>query len=253
MRFWCFIVFIVIVFCNTQNAIANPLADRISKFPQWNSKPPLQLAEGDLIYPDWFAGNWQATSTLIEQIAPLAPQIVTPGFTDNQDYQNKPIQFQVKFAEHYTPKQTKLLTSSVVVGKLPVIADRAFNGFNIARSYLGDDTVTSVKIDPDNPNKQITLLKGKNQLISTVMGRNSETPDKNKFIATEVTQQVFRNRSRIYLNEVETTTQYQLVDPDKIEANQMTAIYLSPQDPDYFTAAGHPVALYRYHLLLEKV
>ena len=38
----------------------------------------------------------------------------------------------------------------------------------------------------------------------------------------------------------------------KIEAEQITAIYLSPQDPDYFTAAGRPVALYRYELILDK-
>ncbi|MGJ3251150.1 MAG: DUF6816 family protein [Elainellaceae cyanobacterium] len=31
----------------------------------------------------------------------------------------------------------------------------------------------------------------------------------------------------------------------------MTAIYLSPQDPDYFKANGHPVALYRYRYRLE--
>ncbi|MGL5805726.1 MAG: DUF6816 family protein [Xenococcaceae cyanobacterium] len=252
MKFWCSLFFIVLFFGNTQNAAANPLVDRLNKFPQWDSKPLVQLAERDLIYPDWFAGNWQATSTLIEQIAPLAPQIVTPGFSDNQNYQNKPVQFQVKFVENYTPKPTKLLTSSVIVGKLPVIADRAFNGYNIARSYLGDDAVVSVKIDPDNPNKQITFLKGKNQLVSTVTGRNSETPAPDRFLSTEVTQQFFRNQSRLYLNEVETTTDYRLVDLSEIEANQITAIYLSPKDPNYFTAAGRPVALYRYHLLLEK-
>ena len=36
----------------------------------------------------------------------------------------------------------------------------------------------------------------------------------------------------------------------KVEADQVTAIYLSPKDPDYFTAGGHPVALYRYRLEL---
>jgi ABC-type uncharacterized transport system permease subunit len=253
MKFWYSLFFIVLFFGNTQNATASLLVDRFNNFPQWDSKPLVQLAEGDLTYPDWFAGNWQATSTLIEQIAPLAPKIVTPGFSNNQNYQNKSVQFQVKFAENYSPKPTKLLTSSVVVGKLPVIADRAFNGYNIARSYLGDDAVVSVKIDPDNPNKQITFLKGKNQLVSTVTGRNSETPTQNHFLSTEVTQQFFRNRSRLYLNEVETTTDYRLVNSNKIEANQITAIYLSPQDPDYFTAAGRPVALYRYRLLLKKL
>ncbi len=33
----------------------------------------------------------------------------------------------------------------------------------------------------------------------------------------------------------------------------MTAIYLSPQDPNYFKAAGNPVALYRYQLTLQPL
>ena len=36
-------------------------------------------------------------------------------------------------------------------------------------------------------------------------------------------------------------------------ADQITAIYLSPQDPDYFKAKGQPVALYRYQLSFSPV
>ena len=61
----------------------------------------------------------------------------------------------------------------------------------------------------------------------------------------------------IYLNEVETTTDYHhIIDEyqgEIIEANQITAIYLSPQDPNYFLVANHPVALYRYQLELSVV
>jgi hypothetical protein len=253
MKFWLSIGLAIVLLWNSENAIASSLVDRLEQFPQWNNKPPVQMAEEDLIYPDWFAGTWEVTSTPIEQVAPLAPKIVTPGFEDNRKYLNKPVRFQVKFAENYSPKQTKLLTSSAIAGKLPIVADRAFNGLKIAQSYLGDDGVISVKIDPENFNKQITVLKGGDRLVSTVTGRGSEKLGQNRFVSTEITQQLFRNRSRIYLNEVETTTAYQLLESTKIEANQVTAIYLSPQDPDYFTAAGRPVALYRYHLLLNKL
>lgn len=133
--------------------------------------------------------------------------------------------------------------------KLAVVADRAFNGLEIARTYLGD-RVKSVKVAPDNPNRQVTFLEDNKQLISTITGRKSETPAPDKFVATEITQQVFQGKSQIYLNEVETTTAYQLIDPEKIEAEQVTAIYLSPQDPNYFKAANRPVALYRYRIEL---
>ena len=36
-------------------------------------------------------------------------------------------------------------------------------------------------------------------------------------------------------------------------ADQITAIYLSPQDPDYFKAKDKPVALYRYQLAFSPL
>ncbi|HHP7230696.1 MAG TPA: DUF6816 family protein [Xenococcaceae cyanobacterium] len=111
-----------------------------------------------------------------------------------------------------------------------------------------------VKVAPDNPNQQITLLPGERQLIATVTKRGTETPNAEKFIATEVTKQLFRSPARIYLNEVETTSDYQLISgSDTVKAEQITAIYLSPQDPDYFRAGDRPVALYRYQLALKKI
>ncbi len=61
---------------------------------------------------------------------------------------------------------------------------------------------------------------------------------------------MFQGGSRPYFNSVESTTSYhKLPTPNPaIEADQVTAVYLSPQDPDYFTAGSHPVALYRYRL-----
>lgn len=65
-------------------------------------------------------------------------------------------------------------------------------------------------------------------------------------------QQIFRGTAVPYLNEVETTTDYWNLG-DRIEANQVTAVYLSPQDPDFLAALGQPVALYRYQLQLVPI
>ena len=231
---------------------ASTLVDRLDRFPQWQSKPPVKLAQGDLEYPEWMAGTWNASSTLVEQVAPLAPKIVTPGFESNKSYLNKAIAFQVRFGKEYYIPQSKLF-SPFQNNKPGVVADRAFNGKNIARAYLGNDNVYQVKVDPNNPNQQITLLKGERKLVSKITGRAREMPTTNKFIATEVTQQFFTSPERIYLNEVETTSVYQLLESGNIAGEQITAIYLSPQDPDYFSAGDRPVALYRYHLHLEKI
>jgi len=45
-------------------AEAGQLADRLAQFPHWESKPPVTVAEGDLVYPDWMEGTWDVTSTL---------------------------------------------------------------------------------------------------------------------------------------------------------------------------------------------
>lgn len=231
-------------------AVAGPLAERLTSFPNWESKPLVQQAKGDLLYPDWMAGNWNVTSTLVELVAPLAPEIVTPGFESNRRYLDQPVTFQVRFVKDRLPVPSlKLIPQSLAVQAV-VVADRAFNGLSLARAYLGDRAVLSVLVDPDSPNRQITLLRGNRQLVSVVTGRATETPEPSKFITTEVFQQLFRGASRPYFNAVETTTAYtQLPTPSRgVEAEQVTAVYLSPQDPDYFAARSRPVALYRYRL-----
>jgi hypothetical protein len=246
---------LLITYCSfTQNAIAGSLTNRLEQYPQWQSKPPVKVAQGDLYYPEWIAGTWQVESTLTEQIAPLSPEIVTPGFKDNQRYLDRPIKFLVRFGAEYFRAEKKSFFPQITYKNQPnpIVADRVFNGEHIAAAYLGANNVFKVKIAPDNPNQQITLLKGDRQLISTVTGRATETPTTDRFITTEVTKQLFRSPERIYLNEVETTSDYQLIAPGKISAQQITAIYLSPQDPDYFNASDRPVAIYRYQLKLKS-
>jgi hypothetical protein len=236
---------------------AESLSDRITQFPDWKNKPAVEVAKGDLIYPDWMAGEWQVTSTLVDLVAPLAPEIITPGFEGNRQFLNQPIQFNVRF------KPTEKYRAIPITSPVPplqfqsvIVADRAFNGFNIARATLGDLAILSVKVDANNPNRQITQLPGNHQLVSIVTERGSETPKLNQFIATEICQQIFQGETSIYLNAVEATTFYYR-NVDKIsgktvsvDADQITAIYLSPQDPNYFKAKDRPVSLYRYQLKL---
>lgn len=247
---------VLALFLGSGDARAGVLADRISSFPNWESKPNVAVANGDLVYPDWMAGSWNVASTLVDLAAPLAPNIVTPGFESNRRYLQQPVLFKVRFKSE---KNIGLIYNYTSKKSQKIVGDRTFNSLNIARAYLGDRAVVSVKVDPTDPNRQITVLKGEKQLISIVTARGTETLNRGEFVSTEISQQVFRGESDIYLNEVETTTAYRVVvgggensdsASQKIAADQVTAIYLSPQDPDYFTAGGHPVALYRYRLEL---
>ncbi|MEA5464291.1 DUF6816 family protein [Leptothoe sp. PORK10 BA2] len=229
-------------------ALASPLAERVSAFPHWSSKPPVGPSAGDLVYPEWMDGPWRMTSTLEEMAAPLAPALVTPGFEGNRQFLDVPIGADIRFQKARVA-QGMFLNRPLKKAE-GVVSDRAFNGLSLARAYLGDDWVKAVKVDPENPNRQITFLKDNQQLVSTVTGRAVEQPDNNTFITTEVFQQFFSgNRPTVYLNEVENTTAYHF-EQDHVVADQITAVYLSPQDPDYFKAVDQPVALYRYGLEL---
>jgi len=279
-NFWQVILnlsLITIVLFWANNAAAETLADRITNFPNWENKPSISSAQADLIYPDWMAGNWNVKSTLIDMVAPLAPEIVTPGFANNRQYLHQPVSFQVSFIKVKSDLNTQEISAQKLINfptswdsvinnnkieklDLPseaVIADREFNGLNIGKALLGDDAILSVKIDQDNPNRQTTILADNLELVSLITSRGSQQLNSDNFITCEITQQLFQGDKMIYLNEVETTTDYHhLIDENRgeiIEANQITAIYLSPQDPDYFLAVNQPVALYRYQLELSAI
>jgi hypothetical protein len=259
LKILSWIVAILLWFSSSQVAIAGALSQRMADFPQWQSQPQIGKLEGQLIYPEWFKGRWLATSTLVEQIAPLAPDLVTPGFDRNRTYLDRPIEFKVQFI----PLEVKAASLSLLnlprrnqsVDRAEIIPDRAYNGYNISIAYLGADKVRSVKVDPQNPTKQITQLEGDRQLVSIVTGFAKEQLNPNNFIATELSQQIFRSDTQIYFNTVETTTSYQFspTSTPNISATQITAIYLSPQDPDYFRALNKPVALYKYKLELTDI
>jgi hypothetical protein len=249
----------MLCWCGNSSAIAGTVSDRLAQYPNWNSQPSVSQHSGELTYPEWFRGRWQVTSTLIEQTAPLAPAVVTPGFDSNQQYINKPIEFTVQFVPNNSPQAIKVAPLNLprIKANLPepqIVADRAFNGLKIATIYLGAANVKSVKIDAQNPTKQITQLTQDRQLEAFVTGFEREIPEFDQFSSTELSQQVFRTSETIYLNTVETTTSYQFTATPipKITATQISAIYLSPQDPNYFRSIGlrgtRPVALYKYRL-----
>ncbi|MEM9483767.1 MAG: DUF6816 family protein, partial [Cyanobacteria bacterium P01_F01_bin.116] len=76
---WITLLILVWLLCSGE-AMASPLAERIATFPNWSNKPPVQPSEGDLVYPAWMDGSWRMTSTLLKMEAPLAPDLITPGF-----------------------------------------------------------------------------------------------------------------------------------------------------------------------------
>lgn len=235
-------------------AQAGTLQQRLNRFPNWRSQPTLSAAQGDLYYPDWLAGEWNVTSTLVDVAAPLAPKLVTPGFESNRRQLGEAVTFPVKFVP--AANNAALPQSPFPVGQVPaqgIVADRVYNGTRLTEALMGKDVLKSIQVDPRSPNRQVALFRNGQELVTRISDRATETNANHEFISSELYQQEFRNATQIYLNQVENTIGYRLVstDPPRIEADQVTAIYLSPQDPDYFKARRQPVALYRYRMSFE--
>jgi hypothetical protein len=232
-------------------AQAGALQTRLDRFPDWRSQPTLSAAQGDLHYPDWLAGEWDVTSSLVDAVAPLAPELVTPGFESNQRQLGRAVMFPVRFKRSIV--EVTRPQSPFPVGQVPpqgIVADRVYNGTSLTEALMGKDVLQSIQVDARSPNRQVARFRNGQELVTQISDRATETNTEFEFISSELYQQEFRSANRIYLNQVENTIGYRLVsaDPPCIEANQVTAIYLSPQDPDYFKARQRPAALYRYRM-----
>lgn len=242
---------------NTPALVRDGLQQRLQEFPNWQSLPKTSIAKGDLFYPDWFAGEWEVKTTLVDLAAPFAPEIVTPGFAANQQALQQPVTFVARFVPENTIRTGTIFSPA----STKLVADRVFNGLNLAEATLTGtgkthkSPILTIKIDPQNPNRQIALLRQEGQIVSTITGRRVETPRENQFLTTEIFQQEFRGLPQIYFNVVENTTAYtrQSGTNPSIIADQVTAIYLSPQDPKYFLTRDRPVALYRYYMEFNPI
>ncbi|MEY4360319.1 MAG: hypothetical protein RLZZ631_1805 [Cyanobacteriota bacterium] len=177
-------------------AVDAVLEQRLSAWPQWSLPAPLpRPGHQDLLYPDWFAGSWQATSH--------DPSGAEPDL-------------------HYTVHFSR-------DGRGRVVGDRAFNATAIGEALLGEQLL-QVRNDPRNPNRQLADLRGDQLLESTVVGRRSEQPDSSLFLADELALQVLHGPGDPRVSRVETLSRYRCVSSDRIEAEQWQASYGSPSD-----------------------
>jgi hypothetical protein len=233
-------------------AKAGSLQARMAQFPDWRSPPSLSAARGELYYPNWLAGKWTVTSILTHAGALLAPEIVTPGFESNRAQIGKAIAFSVQFkpASAIAARPAWLSPFPVAQPKEGTVADRVYNSTRLTEALMGKDVLESIQVDLRALNRQVAQFRNGQQLVTEISGRAVETNKVNEFISSELYQQKFSGPAQIYFNQVENTVKYRLVsaEPPQIEVEQMTAVYLSPQDPDYFKAWQQPVALYCYRM-----
>ncbi|MFM2080639.1 MAG: hypothetical protein RLZZ124_273 [Cyanobacteriota bacterium] len=191
------------------------LQQRLDSWPEWRLPAPLpRPGRGDLLYPDWFEGRWQAT---LRDPAGLEPEL----------------QVALRFRQR---------SDGAVVG------DRAFNAAAIGRALLGD-ALLSVRDDPRNPNRQLALLSEDRRLESTVVGRSEALIDADTLLADELSLQVLHGPGDPRISRIETLSRYRRIGRDRIEGEQWQASYDSPADGLAATAQRS----WRGALVLERL
>lgn len=183
-------------------ATAEALQQRLEAWPAWSLPAPLERpGRDDLIYPDWFAGQWRVHSH------------DDPGMTGA----GADLVYSVRFEPDARGR---------------VVGDRAFNAGAVGRAILGE-RLLRVRNDPRNPNRQIALLTDDLQLESTVIGRRTSQPDQDTLLAAELSLQVLHGGGEggdPRVSRVETLSRYRRLDDGRILGEQWQATYPSPAE-----------------------
>ena len=167
------------------------LAERAAHWPEWRLPAPLDRPSARAGHQDLSYPDWMAGRWQVR--------------SDDLDYE-------VRFSTD---------PSGAVVG------DRAFNATAIGRALLGA-ALLQVRNDPANPNRQIALLAGDQQLESTVVGRRSESPNPTGFWSDELALQVLHGPGDPRVSRVETLSHYSQNPDGTVTTEQWQASYPSP-------------------------
>jgi hypothetical protein len=179
-------------------AAPDPLEQRLLAWPAWSLPAPLpRPGRRDLVWPAWFAGDWEVSSEEAE------------GEGDG-------------LALHWHARFHADGTGGAV-------ADRAFNARAIGRAAFGEELL-SVADDPANPNRQLSRLGGDQLLETTVVGRRSARPSDHRFLADELSLQVLHGPGEPRIQRVEVLGRWQLRPDGTIDGEQWQASYPSPAE-----------------------
>ncbi len=167
-------------------AQASLLEQRAMEWPEWSLPAPLPRprARQDLIYPDWFAGDWQVQS-------------------DTLDRNGLRLENESTLLHRARFKRNQ-------AGQL--VGDRPFNATAIGKALLGDKLL-SVDQDPERVNRQLARLSGDVLLETSVIGRRqavvSTESGTEEFLSDELVLQIVHGPGAPRLSRIETLTRYE--------------------------------------------
>ena len=141
--------------------------------------PNFQLSDTakDLIYPNWFEGNWLVTAQ------------------DLTYESEEPVEYQVNFYKNNLNE---------------VIGNRSKNSESIGKAIFGDKLIKVVN-DPQSFNSQITYLKDDLYIDSRITGR-TQIKDNDIFFADELLIQTAHKPGASRVNQVEAISKFKKCD-----------------------------------------
>ncbi len=162
------------VHASTSTNIEQFLINREKTWPNWNlTKLKSSNINQDLIYPDWFEGNWIVISE------------------DLNNNLQEPIIYKVNFFKNQMGS---------------VVGNRSQNSESIGKEIFGDQ-LQKVKIDPNSFNNQIIYFNDNEYIDSRVTGRN-QIFDNNLFLSDEFFIQTNHKNGISRINQVEIMSKF---------------------------------------------
>ena len=171
--------------------------------------PNFQLSDTskDLIYPNWFEGNWLVTAQ------------------DLTYESEEPVEYQVNFYKNNLNE---------------VIGNRSKNSESIGKAIFGDKLIKVVN-DPQSFNSQITYLKDDLYIDSRITGR-TQIQDNDIFFADEFVIQTAHKPGASRINQVEAISKFKKCDQInlKYKNNEKTDICGVQYIATYGSKVGDP-------------
>ena len=162
------------------------LINREKTWPNWNlTKLKSSNINLDLIYPDWFEGNWIVKS---------------------EDLNNKleePIIYKVNFLKNEMGR---------------VVGNRSKNSESIGKEIFGEQ-LKQIKVDPKSFNNQIIYLKDNEYIDSRVIGRN-QILDNDLFFSDEFFIQTNHKNGISRINQVEIMSKFYKCNSEDFNDNE---------------------------------
>ena len=152
------------------------LSERKLIWPDWHFPSILKRPglKDDLIYPDWFEGEWYVNSK------------------KESDSNEESIYHSAKFIHNSYGE---------------IIADREYNTESYALNKINGGFL-SVKNDPESPNRQFARLTEDRYLETKIIGRLQEQINNDIFITDELTLQILHTPELSRVSQVETLTEF---------------------------------------------